>query len=146
MIESKKGRGRGRGRSRRRRGFTLIEVGVAGALLLVTMAMTAQALGWMAAERRAADRRREAVQEAANVLERLAARPWAELTPESARALRLSGPARRALPGGELAVDIAERDGLKRIAVTVRWRGRSGGPEAPARLTAWVGRREGGRP
>ena len=140
MIASTTGAGRGR------RGFTLIEVGVAGVLLLTTMAMTAQVLGRLAAERRAADRRREAVQEAAIVLERLAARPWAELTPESARALRLSEPARRALPGGELAVDIAEHDGLKRIRVAVRWPGRAGGPEAPARLTAWVGRRGGDRP
>ena len=129
-----------------RRGFTLIELIVAGALLLAAMAISAQFLGWLAAERRAADRRRAAIQEAAIVLERLAARPWAELTPESARALRLSEPARRALPGGELAVDVSERDGLKRIAVAVRWRGRSGGPEAPARLTAWVARRGGGRP
>jgi hypothetical protein len=87
-----------------------------------------------------------AVQEVANVMERLTAYPFEEVTAERARQLTLSAPARQSLTGAELAVDVAESPSgagrsAKRIAVRLRWRGRNGEWEAPARLTTWIEQR-----
>ena len=126
----------------RRRGFTLLEVLAAGALLAVAMTLAVQALGWLAADRRALDRRREAAQEAANIMERLASTPWDDLTPEALDVAKLSPEARKALPGGILKVAVTTQGALKRLAVEVRWRGQGGPAEAPVRLTSWVARRK----
>jgi hypothetical protein len=128
----------------RRRAFTTCEVAVALLLLVVAMTTTVQVLGWVAAERRGVERRQWAVEEAANVMERLTALPWDQVTGERARALVLSEEVRRKLPGPELTIDVGDRgdaSGEKRLAIRVRWRSRSGGWEAPVRLTAWVTRR-----
>lgn len=126
----------------KRRGFTLLEVSAAGAMLAVAMTLAVQALGAMAADRRALDRRREATQEAANVMERLAARPWDELTPEALGDAKPSPEARKALPGVTLKVAVAPQGDLKRLAVEVRWHGQGGPAEVPVRLTSWVARRK----
>ena len=129
---------------RSRRGISLMEVAVAVGMLAVALAVTLQALGWVAADRRAAGRRQRALAEASNALERLASRPWGELTPEALKSAALPPEAADALPGGELRAEVAEGDaGLKRLRVEVRWRGR-GADEAPVRLTTWVARRPGG--
>jgi prepilin-type N-terminal cleavage/methylation domain-containing protein len=130
-----------------RRGFTMIEMVAAMALLMVAMTLVVELVGWVAAERRAAERRTRAIQEAANLMERLTARAPGVLTPEGVAALRLSPAAQAALPGGELKVrlDPAE-DGLTRIRLELRWRDRSGGFEAPVRLTSWVAPQRRTRP
>src|SRR5438445_497746 len=61
---------------RRARAFTMIEVALTVFLLAIAMTATVQVLGWVAAERRAVERRQWAVQEVANVMERLTAEPW----------------------------------------------------------------------
>jgi hypothetical protein len=134
----------GVGRFGGRRGLTTIEMVMATLVLGVAMTLTVQILGWVVRERRGADRRAIAVQEAANAMERLAAQPWDQLTPEAARAEPLSSEALRALPGAELNVMVsaeADKPGLKRIGVQLRWRGRASVYEAPVRLTSWVARR-----
>jgi prepilin-type N-terminal cleavage/methylation domain-containing protein len=134
---------------RRREGFTLVEIMAAAVMLAVAMSLMLELVGWVARERRASERRQRAVQEAANVMERLTARAWDDLDEEGVAGLELSPPSRKALPGGELkvAVAAAEGTGLKRVEVSVRWRNRSGEPEAPVRLVSWVSRRgTGGRP
>ncbi len=124
-----------------RRGYTLLEVATAGALLAVAMTMSVQVLGWLAADRRAVDCRREAAQEAANVMERLAATPWDDLTPEALGAATLSPEALKALPGGTLKATVVPVGALKRLAVEVRWVAAGGRPESPVRLTSWSARR-----
>src|SRR5204862_2216448 len=50
----------------------------------------------------------------------------------------------RLLPDGRLAVSVSDEPGppaMKRVTVEVRWDGRGGVAESPARLTAWLGRR-----
>jgi prepilin-type N-terminal cleavage/methylation domain-containing protein len=125
----------------RRRGFSMVEIAVASLLLAIAMTVTVQVLGWVAAERRVVDRRQCAVGEAANILERLTARPWEKLTPEAVKSLSLSEDAKRALPDGELTVALHEsnqdRD-ARRIALRIRWRNRSGEWDAPVRLVAWT--------
>jgi Tfp pilus assembly protein PilE len=131
------------------RGLTTIEMVMATLVLGVAMTLTVQILGWVMRERRGADRRAIAVQEAANAMERLAAQPWDQLTPEAAQSEPLSPAALQALPGAELNVTVAaeaDKPGLKRIGVQLRWRGRSSAYEAPVRLTSWVARRGRAQP
>ena len=84
----------------RRRGFTMVEITASVVMLATAMSLTVQLLGGLAAERRAAERRLCAVQEVANLMERVAARPWGEVTPESLRAVSLSPAAHPGPPGG----------------------------------------------
>jgi type II secretory pathway pseudopilin PulG len=137
--------------SSRRRAFGLVELTIATLLLGVAMTIVAQTAGWLAAERRGAERRQRALQEAANLMERLAARPWAELTPELAKAQTLSPTTKSALRDGALDVTIGPAEGddsAKAIAIRIGWGNRAGGRVAPIRLVGWVHRRdrEGGRP
>jgi hypothetical protein len=131
-----------------RRAFTMIEVAITSLLLIIAMTVTLEVLGWVASERRAVDRRQCAIHEAANIMERLAARPWDELTTGAVKNVALSDLAKQRLPGAELSV-AAEENGepiaSKRLSLRLRWRNRAGGWEAPVRLSAWT-YRAGGKP
>ena len=105
-----------------RRGSLLVELALSAAMLMIAMGLTVKVLGWVGAQRRNWDRRQVAVQEAANLMERLTARPFASLTPESTRDLPLSARARQSLPKVELKVDVRENDKAggadsKRVAI-----------------------------
>ena len=124
----------------KRRGFTLLEASVA---LLALAALTTICLQFFAA---ASDQRRQvfaqltATQEAANLLERVAALQWSELTTASAAKLQLSAQARQTLPEGRVEVLVDEPSGTppaKRVAASVRWRPQPGEPEREVRLVAW---------
>jgi hypothetical protein len=130
----------------RRRGSLLVEVAMAGVLLTIAMTLTIRVLGTVAAERRASEHRQRALVEVANLMERITAYPFDEVTPEVARRLKLSPPAERSLPDSELAVDIASSEpgqgrSAKRIAIKLRWRTAGGEWAAPVRLTSWIERR-----
>ena len=135
----------------RRRGYGLVELSVATLMLALAMAIVVQTAGWLVAERRGAGRRQVALQEAANLMERLAARPVDELTPELARSQALSERARAILRDGTLEVTIGPAEGepsARSIAIRIDWGNGSGGRAAPVRLVAWVypRDREGARP
>jgi Tfp pilus assembly protein PilV len=137
------------GNDRRPRGYGMVEVTLSSVLIVIALGLVVQTVGWLAAERRGAERRERATQEAANLMERLVDRPWDELTPESARSLTLSDAAQAVLRDGTLDVDVAPVPGpppAKKITILVRWGDRDGGKAAPVRLVAWVHRHEGGRP
>jgi prepilin-type N-terminal cleavage/methylation domain-containing protein len=124
-----------------RNGFTLIEVSVAGVLLALLMAVSVQMLSWVASERRAADRRQWAAQEAANVMERLTAQPWERLTAEHAAAIELSAATRDLLPEAKLGVNVideTDQPAAKRLVVAVRWQPRQGQSTTQVLLTSWV--------
>jgi hypothetical protein len=124
-----------------RRGFLLLEAAIGAVMVAMAMVLVLQVLGWLGSARRAAERRERAAREVANAMERLTARPWDDLSAAGLRDVALSDQAKQALPGAELrAVVMDEGGGLKRITITLRWRGRSGLFEAPVRLTAWVAR------
>ena len=136
---------RGR-KTRTRRGSLLAETAMSGVMLIIAMGLVAQVVGSVATQRRAWDRRQTAVFEAANLMERLTARPFEALTTEGAKDLSLSDEASRTLPDGQLRVDISENDPVggddsKRVSLQVRWRNRAGDWDAPVRLTSWVHRR-----
>jgi hypothetical protein len=132
-----------------RRGSLLAEMAMAAVLLMIAMTLTVKMLGFVALERRASERRQRAVIEVANLMETITAFPFDQVTPDLARRTALSPGARQSLPDSELSIDVAAtqpgagRSG-KRIAIALRWRGRSGEWESPVRLTSWLERRGAG--
>ena len=134
-----------------RRALILAETMAAGTLLVAGMVMTLQLLRWTADERRGAERRGWALQEAANAMERISSLRFDSLDTESARSAgTLSPSARSVLPGGEIRVDVRNASAgpgaaMKRILLEVHYRGTSGREETPVRLSAWVARNGGGR-
>ncbi len=127
-----------------RRGVSMVEMIVAACLLTCAMAMVAQVIGRSAARRRDAGHHRIAVQEAANVMERLAVRPFDELTPDGVADEQLSPQAGQSLPEGVVEVHVTEAAGepdARRIEVEIRWRGRSAQPDPSVELVTWRYRR-----
>jgi type II secretory pathway pseudopilin PulG len=121
-------------------GFTLLECMVAGVLLAATALLCLQTIAATTAARRAEGRRQTAVLEASNLMERLATRPWAELTTEGAKDVTLGEEAKRTLPGAQLDVrvdDETSEPAAKRITVSITYDGPGGEPVRPARLVAW---------
>jgi prepilin-type N-terminal cleavage/methylation domain-containing protein len=124
----------------RRRGMSLVELTVAVLVLAVMVSVCMRFLRALADQRRGLQNRRVAVEEVANVMERLGARPWEDLTPEAIGQVPLSAEAQRAIPGGKLEVDVlrpAGDEGAKRVTVVLRW---PTGPEQAdrsVRLVAW---------
>ncbi len=140
MIERRTNPGR-----TRRRGFGLVEMAISGLMLAAAMAATVQVVGRVSAERRSVARRERALVEASNLMERIAARPFEEITPEALAAIRLPEAARESLPDSTLGATVTSADdppARKRIVVEVRWRDRSGRAESPVRLVAWAFRRK----
>jgi type II secretory pathway pseudopilin PulG len=128
-----------------RHAFTILEVSAAGVMLATAMVIAVQVLALSSAQAREVERRQFAIQEAANLLERLTAAAWDTLNTDLAAAQQLPAESQSRLPGGELKVaieTIAGPPASKRIAVEIRWRNRSGEFTSPVRLTAWVYRPE----
>ena len=116
---------------------------MAAVLLMIAMTLTVKVIGLVALERRASERRQRALLEVANLMERITAYSFDEVTPDLAGRLTLSPPARQSLPDPELAVDVAGSEpgpgrSAKRIAIRLRWRGPDGEWVAPVRLTSWI--------
>lgn len=75
-------------------------------------------------------------------MERIAARPWAELTTAVLSQEKLSSSAVGPweLPGAELKIEVftsADEPNAKRITAALRWQDRSGQLIAPVTLTTW---------
>jgi Tfp pilus assembly protein PilV len=122
------------------------EVTMAAVLLMIAMTLTVRVLGMVALQRRNSERRQRAVVEVANLMERITAYPFEQVDPGLAGRMTVSDAARQSLPDCELKVDVAASEpgagrSAKRIAIKLRWRGRSGEWEAPVRLTSWIERR-----
>ena len=119
---------------------------MAAVMLMVGMTLTVKVLSYAGLQRRAAEQRQRAIQEASNAMERLTALPFDDVTTERARALTISPTALQRLPDAELAANVDESQpgpgrSAKRIAIRLRWRDRAGEWEAPVRLTTWIERR-----
>jgi hypothetical protein len=130
----------------RRSGFGLIEMAVTGILITAAMAATLQVVGWVAVQRRAVERRERAVLEASNLMERITARTWDELTNETLGSIKISEQTASFLPGSALELKVLPMEDAptrKKITVEIRWSDRSGRAESPVRLVAWVYRRGG---
>ncbi len=130
----------------RRRGSLLPELAMSAVMLSIAMGLTIKVLGYAGQQRRSADQRQRAMLEVANVMERITALPFDELTTERARRVAISPAAAGSLGGAELAVEVTDETpgpgrAARKVAVRLRWKGRSGESEAPVRLTTWVERR-----
>jgi hypothetical protein len=124
----------------KRHGIYLLEMSVAGVLLLAMMAICVRYFAVTLTQRRALDQRQAAIVEAGNVMERVSAMPWTDLMPETMAAITLSADAKLALASGELKIDVAEegrKPQAKRITVSVRWQDDDGQWVLPLRLAAW---------
>jgi hypothetical protein len=130
--------------TRRRRGFGLIEMAIAGVLIVVAMTVTVQIVGSIALERKAVERRERALLEVENVLERVVTWPWDELTTESMRRYSISSASAGFLRNPALKVTVTPLEDApvrKKVLVELRWLDRSGRPETPVRLVGWVYRK-----
>ncbi len=134
-------------RSRRgcsaRRGALLVEAAAAVMMLMLAMILTVKLVGWVAQENRSNDRRQQALSEVANVMERLGAIPYEDLTQEAVKQVTLSPQLRATLPDGSLTVDLSENDPVggndsKKVSAKIRWKNQSGGWESPVHLTTWI--------
>jgi prepilin-type N-terminal cleavage/methylation domain-containing protein len=128
------------------RGYTLLEMMTAMLVLGTATATIVPLAGWAQAQRRAAESRQIAVLEASNIIERISARPWDDVTPEAAAKEKLSPSAARALREPVLKVNVAavKDDPVgKRVSLEIRWKNREGDYVSPVRLTRFLYR---GRP
>ncbi|QEH37026.1 hypothetical protein OJF2_56110 [Aquisphaera giovannonii] len=121
----------------------LAELAMAAVMLMIALALVVKVVGWVGSERRGVERREWAVQEASNLLETITARPFDAVTAEAAAKVALSQQARQVLPGVELKTMIQAEGAAggpksKRVSVVIRWRDRSGGWDAPVRLSTWI--------
>lgn len=134
----------------RRKAFTLLELTVASIMLGVLVAVSVQFITAAGRAQMAVRHRQAAICEAANVMERLALRPWDELVPEAMAQVKLSPESRQSLPGAELKIEVDELPqdpSARRIAVAIHWEEGPEGPQRPVRLVAWRYRTaEEGRP
>ena len=73
-----------------RRGSLLAEVGISTVVLTIVMGLTVKVLGTIAQERRAASERQQGTLEAGNLMERITAYPFDQVTPELARSMSVS--------------------------------------------------------
>jgi len=137
----------------------LLEAAVSVVVLGAVLATAAQVIQWSAAEHRAAQRKRCALEAATTVLDRLTVLDWSAITSESAAAIRLPAetgqflinprltvaiaeekeqpPATSRMPGNA-AAEVKDAPPAKKISVEVSWANRPGGRSEHVRLSTWV--------
>lgn len=129
----------------RRCGYTLLEV---ASTVLVTMVLTSFSVEMLARfgqARREVDRYALAIQEVANLMERVSVDPALAPTAEP-KVLVLSDVAKARLPDAVATLRVADDSATRsrRATVELIWRTRSGTISRPIRLSAWFP--TGGRP
>lgn len=125
----------------RRQGFTVIECCAAAAMLLATLTVVVSLLTTVARQRQIARCHAQALLEADNLLERLTAEPYAELTSERVEAMNLDSHIAERLPQGAVEVRVDEEAGppeRKRIAIEITWRHPRSDQQQRQRLATWV--------
>ena len=128
------------GFSSRRSGFTLTEVTLALVIAATAAGGLAQLLFIAAGQRRATEQRRLAVQEVANVAERIAALSWDQLTDDWLAAQAPSAELLSAIPQAKVRYGMTAEAGppaARRIRLEVTWQNTTGQPVDPAGLTVW---------
>lgn len=125
---------------RLQRGAMLAEMGVALVVVSVAIILVAQMLAALGTQRRVAEQNALAQQEAANLMERLFATPWAELTQTTASQLTLSERCGPRLPDASLTAKVVPSDGPpagKQLTIEIAWRGSQVEQVRCVRLAAW---------
>ena len=93
---------------KQRRGYTVFELTVSVILLMAASTITVKIVGWLGAERRAADRVLWANETLANAMERVSTEPFESLTTERATALLKPNQQGQALPAAEWNAEVAD--------------------------------------
>lgn len=122
-------------------GFTLVELILALALLVVFFAVFTPLLLAVAQERRFSAQQQAALQHAGNVLERATALPWDALSTAAAADWPLPQSVRDVLPNAEQEIRVTvdpDDPAAKRVQVTVRWQSRQAGGQSRLSLEAWA--------
>jgi hypothetical protein len=122
-----------------RRGAVILELIVATAMLGALLTVCLKLCSVTTAQRRAAEEQQCASLELANVMERVAERPWNQLTTAALATEHISAPAGAQLPGAELKIEVSAPAGqpeAKRLTATLRWPDRDGRTK-PLALTMW---------
>ena len=128
-----------------RRGSSIVEMIAAGVLLGVIFVTMVPVLSWAGAQRQSAEQRQWALQEVANLMERVSLQPWESLSEKTLSQLPLSEECRKRLRDANLAIRVVEEDPVpasKRVVLELRWKDRTGQTVSPIRLTAWFCRHE----
>ena len=105
--------------------FTLMETGVAMAIVAVAMMLVVQLGYWSMRERASTTARFVAIEQAANVLEAAQATPWESLTAEWAESQRIPQEIDDQLPEASLTVRVEPEESrplTKRVIVELRWK------------------------
>ena len=124
-----------------RRGFTLVEMMVAGVLLMTVTMIVVPAIYWVHRERRQTEYRQIAIVEVENMMERVVALPFNDITQSKVDKFVLSESAIRQLPHADLNIEISDSGNLplmKKIQIELGWRDRREINVIPVRLTSWV--------
>jgi hypothetical protein len=128
-----------------RRGTLLAEVGISTVVLMIVMGLTVKVLATIGQERRAASDRQLGALEAGNLMERITAHPFDQVTPELTQNISISDVTRRSLRDCELAVALSGGEksaagvqSAKRVMIRLRWKGPGGQWVSPVRLTSWI--------
>jgi Tfp pilus assembly protein PilV len=126
-----------------RTGLTLFEVAVSLVVLGAVLTTVAQVIQWSAAQHRAIQRKRCALEAATTVLDRLTVREWSAINRENAAAVKLPAETARLLVDSHVDVTVAEETKnkdlpAKRISVDVTYASGVGGKNDHVRLSTWV--------
>ena len=119
----------------------MVELCATCALLATAIPLTVAALGAVAKQRRGAELRQQAIEEADNLLERLTAEPYAELTPDRLAEVGKAASSEQMLPAGELKLELVEQPGPpegKRIDVELSWQAGAAKARQRVRLSGWA--------
>ena len=126
--------------ARTARGAMILESTVALVILGAAVISVSHLSVVLVAQQRSCLQRQLARQEAANLMERLHALPFADLTEDRVQSLAPSPTTQRGLASLQHAVTVEDAGGMprgRRIVVEVRWTNPAGRPAGPIRLTAW---------
>jgi hypothetical protein len=124
-----------------RRGAILLEAVAAGALLAVMLALVLRAMSATAVERRRTEHRAIALQEITGAMERAAALPAQEISPQALERIGLSPKIDDLLPRPKLTWTVTPDDspaGAKHIRAILTWQDLRGGQPAEMHLDYWA--------
>ena len=105
----------------RRAGFTILEVTIALAILIILGMIVAQATVWSLRERARLVSHQAATELAANVLEEARAQPWDKLDAKWADGRTVPSEMAELLPAGKIIVKLEPATNSRRVTVEVRW-------------------------
>jgi hypothetical protein len=114
-------------------------------VLAGTFCVIAQLLVIASHQQREHGRRRVAVLETANLMERAVSLSWDAVSKETVEAMQLPPEAREQLPEARVQADVVDEEGTpvrKRVRIRVDWVNAAGQREQPVQLVAWKYRLE----